>query len=177
MLGSLAYAHPAAEWPVVAILVGAQLDLIGPDGQRTVAAEHFFTGPFTTARRPEELLAEVRLPVLPPGTGAGFAEHRPADAKFAEVARSGRGDRAGRRGGCRLIGLVNAGPCPIRARAAEAAIRVWPRTRNSCAAFSPPTYAGMPVTRRFGEPCSTPPPARAKRVRQFERPLWWHVGG
>jgi carbon-monoxide dehydrogenase medium subunit len=175
MLGSLAYAHPAAEWPVVAILVGAQLDLIGPTGngpwRRSISSPAR-----SRPRRPEELLAEVRLPVLPPGTGAGFAEHRPADAKFAEVAVVAAMTVRDGVVGAAMIGLVNA----ARARytlAAETAIRVWPRTRNSCAAFSPPTYAGMPVTRRFGEPCSTPPPARPKRVRQFERPLWWHVGG
>ncbi len=119
MLGSLAYAHPAAEWPVLATVVGAQFDLAGPDGRRTVAAQQFFTGAFTTARRPDELLVEVRLPMLPAGTGAGFAEHRPAFMKFADAAamaavtvEDGLISRA-------AVGLVNAGPCPVRARAAE----------------------------------------------------------
>ena len=44
------------------------------------------TGPFTTVRRREELLVEVRLPLLPSGTGVGYAEHRPHQVKFAEVA-------------------------------------------------------------------------------------------
>jgi len=119
MVGSLAYAHPAAEWPVVATILGAEVELAGPEGRRAVAAEEFFTGPFSTVRRPQELLAEVRLPVLPEGTGAGFAEHRPPQAKYAEVAAmaavtvtDGKVSRA-------VIGLVNAGPCPVRARAAE----------------------------------------------------------
>lgn len=104
MLGSLAYAHPAAEWPVVALILGATLSLRGPDGCRTVPVERFFTGPGTTARRPDELLAEVRLPLLPPGTGAGYAEDRRGPGIWA------------------AIGLVNAGPCPVRARAAERAL-------------------------------------------------------
>ncbi len=119
MLGSLAYAHPAAEWPVVATVLDAQMELSGPEGCRTVPAGEFFTGPFSTVRRPEELLTEVRLPMLPDGTGAGFAEHRPPQAKYAEVAAmaavtvtDGKVSRA-------VIGLVNAGPRPIRARAAE----------------------------------------------------------
>ena len=122
MLGSLAYAHPAAEWPVVAVVLGAQLDLVGPCGRRTVTAEHFFTGPFTTTRRPEELLAEVRLPTLPTDTGAGFAEHRPTDAKFAQVAVMAAVTVTGGMVSAAQIGLVNAGPCPVRAHAAEQAL-------------------------------------------------------
>jgi carbon-monoxide dehydrogenase medium subunit len=106
----------------VAILLGAQLDLVGPDRKRTVAAEHFFTGPFTTTRRPEELLAEVRLPALPAGTGAGFAERRPAGAKFAEVAAMAAVTTRDGTVSAAMIGLVNAGPCPVRARAAETAL-------------------------------------------------------
>ncbi|GAA4602835.1 carbon-monoxide dehydrogenase medium subunit [Actinoplanes octamycinicus] len=121
MLGSLAYAHPAAEWPAVAVALGAQLVLTGPAGRRTVPAAEFFTGPFTTARRPEELLAECRLPVLAPGTGIGYAEDRrttvfPEAAAFAAVTvAAGRVTAA-------AIGLVNAGPCPVRARTAERAL-------------------------------------------------------
>ena len=122
MLGSLAYAHPAAEWPVVATVLGAQLDLAGPDGCRTVMAENFFLGPFTTVRRPEELLVEVRLPTLPASTGAGFAEHRPRYAKFAEVAAMAAVTVTDGRVSAAAIGLVNAGPCPVRARAAENAL-------------------------------------------------------
>ncbi|WP_041840866.1 FAD binding domain-containing protein [Actinoplanes friuliensis] len=119
MIGSLAYAHPAAEWPVVATILGAELDLVGPDGCRTVAAERFFTGPFSTVRRREELLAEVRLPLLPAGTGAGFAEQRLPQAKFAEAAAMAAVTVTDGLVSAAAIGLVNAGPCPIRARAAE----------------------------------------------------------
>jgi carbon-monoxide dehydrogenase medium subunit len=122
MLGSIAYAHPAAEWPVVAAVLGAEIDLIGPDGSRTVPAEQFYTGPFSTVRRPYELLAEVRLPLLPEGTGAGFAEHRRGHAKFAEVAAMAAVTVTDGLVSAAAIGLVNAGPCPVRARAAEKAL-------------------------------------------------------
>ena len=119
MLGSLAYAHPAAEWPVLATVLDAQLDLAGPEGRRTVAAEQFFTGPFTTVRRPEELLAEVRLPLLPAGTGAGYAEYRPHQVKFAQSAVIAAVTVTEGLVTAAAIGLVNVGPCPVRARAAE----------------------------------------------------------
>ncbi|MBL7260061.1 FAD binding domain-containing protein [Paractinoplanes lichenicola] len=119
MLGSLTYAHPAAEWPAMATILGARFELAGPDGCRSVLAEQFYTGPFETVRRPEELLAEVSLPVLPAGTGAGFAEQRPGNARYAEVAAMAAVTMADGLVTGALIGLVNAGPCPVRARTAE----------------------------------------------------------
>ncbi|GAA0430592.1 hypothetical protein Aca07nite_39440 [Actinoplanes capillaceus] len=121
MLGSLANANPAAEWPALAVAVGVHLDLIGPRGCRTVAAGDFFTGPFTTVRRPEEFLLEARLPVLATGTGTGYAEDRrmtvyPQAAAMAAVTVTGGVVSAA------SIGLVNAGPCPVRGRAAECAL-------------------------------------------------------
>ncbi|MFC7532030.1 FAD binding domain-containing protein [Actinoplanes sp. GCM10030250] len=118
MLGSFAYAHPAAEWPAMAVTLGARLVLAGSQGSRTVSAESFFTGPYTTARRPDELLIEARLPTLPAGTYTGYAEDRrtsiyPQAAAMAAITVTGGLITAAR------IGLVNAGPCPVRARAAE----------------------------------------------------------
>ena len=119
MLGSLAYAHPAAEWPVVAVMLGGELDLLGSGGRRTVPAERFFVGPFATVRRPEELLVEVRLPVLSAETGTGYAEDRQNAGVFAEAAAVVAVDVVDSVVTAAAIGLVNAGPCPVRARAAE----------------------------------------------------------
>ena len=119
MLGSLAYAHPAAEWPTVVTALDAQLDLTGPDGTRSVTAGDFFTGPFETVRHNDELLAQVRLPLLPAGSGVGFAEHRRTHASFAQLAAVGALTvRDGRIDGVR-VGLVNAADRPVRAHAAE----------------------------------------------------------
>jgi aerobic carbon-monoxide dehydrogenase medium subunit len=121
MLGSLAYAHPAAEWPAVAVAVGAQLVLEGPAGRRTVPAEGFFVAPFRTLRRPEELLVEARFPALPDGTGIGYAEDRrtsvfPHAAALATVTMTDGVVTSA------AICLVNSGPHPVRARAAENAL-------------------------------------------------------
>jgi carbon-monoxide dehydrogenase medium subunit len=119
MLGSLAYAHPAAEWPALAVTLDAELDLLGLDGVRTVPAAEFVTGPFSTVRSPTELLVEARLPALPPEAGVGFVEHRRTQASFAELAaiavltvHDGLVTSA-------RLGLVNAADRPVRAYAAE----------------------------------------------------------
>ena len=122
MLGSLAYAHPAAEWPTVATALGAELELLGPHGRRVVSAGDFFTGPFATARRPDELLVEARLPLLPAGSTVGFAEHRRTHASFAQLAVVAAVTVTGGRVVSASLGLVNAADRPVRARAAERAL-------------------------------------------------------
>jgi aerobic carbon-monoxide dehydrogenase medium subunit len=84
--GSLAHADPAAEWCLIAVAVGARLVLASAAGERVVAADDFFDYPFVTALRPDELITEVRLPLLGAGTGVAFREHAPTAGAFAQVA-------------------------------------------------------------------------------------------
>jgi carbon-monoxide dehydrogenase medium subunit len=84
--GSLAHADPAAEWCLVAVTVGARLVLASASGERVVAADDFFDYPFVTALRPDELITEVRLPLLGAGTGVAFREQAPTAGAFAQVA-------------------------------------------------------------------------------------------
>jgi aerobic carbon-monoxide dehydrogenase medium subunit len=72
--GSLAHADPAAEWCLVAATLDAELVALSRQGQRRLPAQDFFLGAMQTALMPDELLAEVRLPLLPAGTRFGFAE-------------------------------------------------------------------------------------------------------
>lgn len=122
MLGSLAYAHPAAEWPAVAVMLDAELELTGASGVREVPARDFFTGPFGTAREADELLSGARLPLLAPGTGVGFVELRRTHASFAQLAAAATLTVTHDRIEQARIALVNAGERPVRAVAAEQAL-------------------------------------------------------
>ncbi len=86
--GSLVHADPAAEWPLVAVTLDAELLLRSHTGSRTVAARDFFIGPLTTTIEPDELLCEIRVPVAPERTRWGFQElcRRPGDFAIAAVA-------------------------------------------------------------------------------------------
>lgn len=72
--GSLCHADPAAEWPAVALACDAQMTIVGPTGERAVAARNFFQGLFTTAVGADELLQSIRFPAWPPGRRYGFVE-------------------------------------------------------------------------------------------------------
>lgn len=82
--GSLALADPAAELPACAVALGARLVLASVRGRRTVAAEAFYKGLYTTDRAPDELLIEVEVPKRP-GWRFGFAELSRRQGDFAIV--------------------------------------------------------------------------------------------
>src|SRR4029079_3178408 len=73
--GSLAHADPAAEYPAVAVALGAELELAGPGGaRRRLAAEDSLFGTWTTAAEPDEVLVAARFPVWPARSGFAVEE-------------------------------------------------------------------------------------------------------
>jgi carbon-monoxide dehydrogenase medium subunit len=83
--GSLAHADPAAELPAVARALDAEVVLRSQLGERVVPSSDWFEGYLTTARRPDELLVEVRFPAARPGTGVTFLEVARRHGDFAIV--------------------------------------------------------------------------------------------
>ncbi len=74
VVGSLAHADPSAEWPVLAVLLDATLEVESAAGRRSIAARDFFRGFFATDLRPGELVVEARFPLPPAGSGSAFIE-------------------------------------------------------------------------------------------------------
>lgn len=117
--GSIAHGDAAAELPVVALALDAQMLVRGPAGEREVAAGEFFRSYLETALEPDELLCGVRFPVADPGSGAAFHElarragdYAIAGAGAAVVLSEGRIAEA-------RIACLGVAPVPIRASAAE----------------------------------------------------------
>jgi carbon-monoxide dehydrogenase medium subunit len=81
--GSIANADPASEWCLVAATLGATMIACSSRGERAVAAADFFQGIMTTALLPDELLTEVRLPLLSADTRCGFNEFSRRAGDFA----------------------------------------------------------------------------------------------
>ncbi len=121
--GSMAHADPAAEYPALAIVLGVELRTAGPDGERRIAAEDFFQSYLTTALEPVEVLTEVRVPILAPGTGWSFLEVARRHGDFAMTGAAvtlrlnGRGSR-GSISEARIV-LFGVGPTAVRVREVE----------------------------------------------------------
>jgi carbon-monoxide dehydrogenase medium subunit len=122
-LGSLAHADPSAEWPAVALALGADLVLVSRRGERVVQAADFFLGPLTTVIEPDELLREARLPRAPARTGASVQEltYRHGDYAVVGVAAQLSLAEDGTLGQAHL-GLFSVGFTPIRPIVAERAL-------------------------------------------------------
>ena len=63
--GNVANASPAGDTLPVLLTLGADIVLGSAAGERTVAADDFWTGYRTTARRPDELVVRIRIPLAP----------------------------------------------------------------------------------------------------------------
>jgi carbon-monoxide dehydrogenase medium subunit len=119
--GSLAHADASAEYPAVALALGANIEALSSRGQRTIPAAEFFTGIWTTALEPDELLTGVSFPAAAGQQGFAIEEftRRSGDFAVAGAAVAVGLDPAGRviQSG---IGLFGLGPTVLRAAAAEA---------------------------------------------------------
>ncbi len=73
-VGSLVHADAAAEMPVVLTLLGGSLDVEGPGGRRTIAADDLFVGPLESAVGHDEIAVSAFFPGLAPGAGVAFEE-------------------------------------------------------------------------------------------------------
>ncbi len=119
--GNVAHADPSSDWPTVLTALGAQFVVRG-QGERTVPASEFFTGPLTTALESDEILVAMEVPRLGHDQLAEYAKMAHPATSFAVV------------GGCVVLsveggrctsasvavgGLV---PAPLRARAVEEAL-------------------------------------------------------
>lgn len=117
--GNLAHGDPANDHPATMLALGAEVVATGDKGPRTIPVAQFFTGIFTTALQPGEVLTEIRIPVPPAGSGGAYVKLERKVGDFATagaaaflVLKGGLVERAG-------IGITNAGPTPIKAEAAE----------------------------------------------------------
>lgn len=117
--GNLAHGDPANDHPATMLALGAEVVLTGPKGARTVPVAQFFTGIFTTALAPNEVLSEIRIPAPPAGSGGAYVklERKVGDFATAGAAaflaiEGGKIKQAG-------IGLTNLGPTPVKATEAE----------------------------------------------------------
>jgi len=111
--GSVAHADPSADLPMTLLALGATIEILGEAGTRSVGIDDFFTGPFESALEPSEILTAIRVPRRG-GATWGYQKfvRRANDWAIVGVAAcDGR------------VALASMGGTPLRARAAEDALR------------------------------------------------------
>jgi aerobic carbon-monoxide dehydrogenase medium subunit len=118
--GSIAHADPSAEIPMVLQTLAGEVVTRGPEGERRIAAPNLFQAPLTTSLAADEIITEVRFPVMPPEARHAIEEFARRKGDFAIAAIAVMLVRDGER--CATVRLATGGigPVPVRLREAEA---------------------------------------------------------
>jgi carbon-monoxide dehydrogenase medium subunit len=120
--GSLAHCDPASDFPAVILALGAELTIVGKEGERTVPAADFFRGVFESALGPDELLTEIRMPKLGAWSGWSYLKFTRRAQDWATVGVAALVRRDNGSVDDARVALTNMGPTPIRATSTEEAI-------------------------------------------------------
>jgi aerobic carbon-monoxide dehydrogenase medium subunit len=123
--GSLAQAHPAADYPAAVLALDAEIVAHSRSGERVIPATKFFTGMFTTELRSDEIITEIRVPTT---TGEGVAYkkfHHPASG-YAVVGVAVRLKMPGAAIDSAAVGITGVSDIAYRAAAVEKALRGKP---------------------------------------------------
>lgn len=117
--GNLAHGDPANDHPATMLALGAQVVVLGPNGERVIPITEFFTGIFTTALAHDEILIEIQVPIPAARSGGAYLKLERKVGDFATAATAvqltlstgGEIEKAG-------IGLTAAAPTMVNASAA-----------------------------------------------------------
>ena len=121
--GSLAHGDTASDMPAVLLACDGEVTARGSGGERTIAASELFQDYLTTSLAPDEVLTEVRLPAMD-GYGFAYEKFNRRREDWAMVGVCALVKKAGD-GSCEdvRIGLTHMASTPLRASAAEEALR------------------------------------------------------
>jgi carbon-monoxide dehydrogenase medium subunit len=157
--GTLVHGDPASDMPAVLLAAEGSVVIRGPGGEREVAAADLFQDFLTTAVGEGEVLTEVRLPALD-GWGHGYRKFNRRREDWAMVAACALVKKASD-GSCEdvRIGLTHMGSTPLRATAAEDALRGQPLDADRIAAAAEQAAEG------------TEPPADLNASADYKRHL------
>jgi carbon-monoxide dehydrogenase medium subunit len=115
--GSIAHADPSAEWCMLAVLLDAEIVVLGPGGERVIPASEFFYGFFMTALEPTEMVVEVRFPE--PAPHAAIQEFARRAGDFAIVAAAVSVDASEGKSRSASVVLGGVADVPLRVEEAE----------------------------------------------------------
>jgi carbon-monoxide dehydrogenase medium subunit len=117
--GNLCYGDPATDPPGCLMALGAEVHVLGADGERTIPLDEFYTDYYQTALEPSEVVTEIRVPPPHPDSRGAYtrflltpAEHRPLVSVAVVASVSGKV--------CTDVRIVVGASVPVPSRALRA---------------------------------------------------------
>ena len=132
--GNLAHADPASDLPTVLAALGATLSIVGPGGERSVAADGFFQGLMMTALGENEVLTAITVPAAGAGSGSAYAKFPHPASRYAVVGAAASVTASN--GSCSGASVAVGGltPAPVRCAGVEGALSGQALTADTIAA-------------------------------------------
>ncbi len=121
--GDIAHGDAGNDHPALMIALSASFVVRGASGERVLAADGFFVGPYATQMKADEILTEIRIPTPAAGTGSCYSKLKRKVGDFATAAAAVTLRMKGDTVQEVTIALTNVGPTVLRAKAAEGALR------------------------------------------------------
>jgi CO/xanthine dehydrogenase FAD-binding subunit len=118
-VGSVCHADPAAEMPMMAVLLDAEIQAVSKRGTRSLSARDFFVGSLMTALEPDELVTAIGLPFVAADAGWGFEEFARRHGDYALAAVAATVVRHDGRARDVRIAVMGVDETPIRVPAVE----------------------------------------------------------
>ncbi|HEY8678445.1 MAG TPA: xanthine dehydrogenase family protein subunit M [Candidatus Dormibacteraeota bacterium] len=119
--GAAAHADPNGDYPSCLLALDATFVAVSPRGNRTIAAKDFFVDTFTSALEPDEILQEVRVPVVEGSVGT-YLKFSRRSQDWAIVAVGVQLHLKGHNVDRVAVALTAMGSTPLRATAVEQAL-------------------------------------------------------
>jgi len=120
--GDISHGDPGNDHPALMMALDASFVLTGPRGQRTVKADGYFLGLFSTQLAADEILTQIRIPIPAVGTGWSYQKLKRKTGDFATAASAVLLQMKGASVAGVAIALTNVGASALRAKAAEASL-------------------------------------------------------
>jgi len=83
--GNIAHADPASDLPTVLVALDARVVVVGPSGERTLAADGFFTGIMTTTLADNEVVTAIVVPVAARGQSSAYVKFSHPASRYAVI--------------------------------------------------------------------------------------------
>ena len=116
--GSCVHADPAGDWPAAMLALDAEFEVVGRNGNRTIAAKDFFVGMLTSAIGPDEILKVIRVPAT--AKSAAYVKFAQKASGFAIAGVAAIVDKQRKEV---AVGVTGVAPAAYRATSVETSLR------------------------------------------------------
>ena len=132
--GSLAHADPAADWPATILALDADLQITGPNGERTVKATDFFQGLYETDLGDDEILTAIHVSIPDADTKGTYLKLHQVASGFALTGVAVVLTKSGDTCQSVSVGITGVSDTPYRASGVESALTGSALTADNIAA-------------------------------------------